>query len=262
MSTGNACFTDPPSFSPLNYPGIVAWYNASSAILNDSFDVIGLHDLSPNANTLVASNGYSSGADNGYLQFNNNTFINTVPLEFAATSTGLTVFLVAFIFPSTNFQNFLSIFTNSNSSPIQIGTYSDNDMSYLSINTQNNKLPTNENTLSTNKVSIVNALCFNSNYDGAFSMAIYQDGVLISDDNGSPSIVTINTNINTFNITMGDDGSTKNGELHNTFDNPIYELIIYNRLLSSTNISEINTYLQHKYNTDPLQNNGVFTYIN
>jgi len=257
MSTGNACFTLAPSFSPKNYPGLVAWYNASSAILsNDSF-IIGLHDLSLNANTLVASNGYSSISSDGLIYLTSNTFINTKPLEFATQSTGLTVFLVASINPNNttiNFQNLLTIFANSNNSPIQIGRYfnEENDTSTLNINTQNNILSIRENDINNENKSIINAILFNNNNN-----IIYTDNVVISKTSES---ITINTNINTFNIIIGDDGSSKKGETHSPLNNTIYEIIIYNTVLTEKTISEINKYLGLTYDISLLTDNGIFTY--
>lgn len=262
MSTGNACFTlGPPEFSPKNYPGLVAWYNVDSAIINnETLDVLGLRDLSPNVNNLVASNGSIYGADIGYLEFTNNTLINTTPLEFAAPSTGLTVFIVATNnSDSENYQNYLTIFEDENNNPIKIGIDNVEDTIYINLDRAGfivgNLIPNTSN--------IINAICFNSSVDIRFdevsSAATYQNGVLLYYIDAT-TILRINKAINTFKIIIGDDGSSLEGEQkHTALNNIIYEIIIYNRVLSESDISKINRYLGEKYNIK-LENDGNFTY--
>jgi hypothetical protein len=255
MSTGNACFTlTPTGFSPKKYPGLVAWYDASSAILNDISDVIGLRDKSGNNNKLIATNGTVPNYLLG-IPYTSNLHINTRPLEFRSEPSGLTVFLVATNNTNNgNYQNYLSIFEDQNNNPIKIGV---NDSIYIKSN-QVGFIITN---IVRNTTNIINALCFNSNItidNDVFSSAVvYQNGRTTYYIN-SNSILKINKNINSFNITIGDDGINSQ-EPHNPLNSIIYEIIIYNRTLSESDISIINKYLGKKYNI-PLDNNGNFTY--
>ena len=95
----------------------------------------------------------------------------------------------------------------------------------------------------------------NNNIDS--SAVLYQNGSVMYCIS-SNSILRINTNINTFNIRIGDNG-TDDERTHVPLDDRIYEIIIYNRVLSESNISDINKYLGDKY-TIPLTNGGNFTY--
>jgi hypothetical protein len=260
MSTGNACFTLEPSFSPLNYPGLVAWYNASSAILSNASFIIGLRDLSVNANILVASNGTVSKNINDSLgiPYTSNLHINISPLEFRSEPSGLTLFLVATNnTDNEDSQNYLSIFEDQNNNPIKIGI--DNIESNIYI--KSDQLGSIVTNIVPNTSNIINALCFNSNItidDDAFSSAVvYQNGKTAYYIN-SNTILTINKDINTFNITIGDDGAD-NEAAPNPLNSTIYEIIIYNHILSESTISDINRYLGEKYNI-PLENSGNFNY--
>jgi hypothetical protein len=264
-----------PSFSPKNYPGLITWYNASSAILNDASFIIGLRDKSGNNNTVISSNiaVARNPADPLGIPYFINLHINTKPLEFTSELTGLTVFLVANNNTNTDpsdidieeYQNYLTIFQNQSNKPIQIGINK-------TINANNN---TNFNTIiiysgeygsinlliNPNTCNIINAICFNSNINirnnDVSSAAIYQNGSVMYYIR-SESILRINTNINTFNITIGDDG-TDDERTHKPLNSSIYEIIIYNSVLSESDISDINKYLGDKYNI-PLTNEGNFTY--
>jgi len=262
MSTGNACFTLAPSFSPKNYPGLVAWYNVSSAIVNDVSDIIGLHDKSGNNNTLIGSNGTVTINTNDPLgiPYTSNLHINTRPLEFGSEPSGLTVFLVATNnTDNEDSQNYLSIFEDQDNNRIKIGI--NNIESNIYINSdQGGFIVTN---IIPNTSNIINALCFNSNVsitidNDVFSSAVvYQNGITayyIADT----GILTINKDINTFNITIGDDGADNEGA-PNPLNSTIYEIIIYNHILSESTISDINRYLGEKYNI-PLDNSGNFNY--
>lgn len=260
MSTGNACFTLAPSFSPKNYPGLVAWYNVSSAIVNDLSDIIGLHDKSGNNNTLIGSNGtVTINTDDPLgIPYFDNLHINTRPLEFGSEPSGLTLFLVATNnTDNEDSQNYLSIFEDQNNNPIKIGI--NNIESNIYINSD--QVGSNVINMIPNTSNIINALCFNSNItidDNAFSSAVvYQNGKTAYYIN-SNTILTINKDINTFNITIGDDGADNEGA-PNPLNSTIYEIIIYNHILSESTISDINRYLGEKYNI-PLTNEGNFTY--
>jgi len=275
MSTGNACFTLAPSFSPKNYPGLVAWYNASSVILNDASFIIGLRDKSGNNNTVISSNiaVARNPADPLGIPYFINLHINTKPLEFTSELTGLTVFLVANNNTNTDpsdidieeYQNYLTIFQNQSNKPIQIGinkTINANDNINLNaITIYSGEYGKIDLFINPNTCNIINAICFNSNINirnnVVSSTAIYQNGNVMYYIS-SESILRINTNINTFNITIGDDG-TDDERTHKPLNSSIYEIIIYNRVLSESDISDINKYLGDKYNI-PLTNNGNFTY--
>jgi len=259
MSTGNACFTLAPSFSPKNYPGLIAWYNASSVILNEASHVIGLRDKSGNNNTLIGSNGTVPNDPFG-IPYTSNLHINTRPLEFGSEPSGLTVFLVATNnTDNENYQNYLSIFEDQNNNPIQIGIDNVDDSIYINLDQDGSIV----GILNGNTSNIINAICFNSNvnirFNNVSSGTIYQNGTLIyyiSDTN----TLRINNAINTLNIIIGDDSSSpENGKTHSALNNIIYEIIIYNRVLSESAISNINRYLAEIYNIE-LGNSGNFTY--
>lgn len=265
MSTGNACFTKAPSFSPKNYPGLVAWYNVDSAIINNkTLDVLGLRDKSGNNNTLIMSNGTASiNIDDPLgIPYTNNLHINTTPLEFAKQPTGLTVFLVA-----TNntdnekYQNYLTIFEDENNNPIKIGIDNVEDTIYINSDTYQNGVIIRN--LNPNTSNIINAICFNSfidlRSDDVSSAATYQNGLLMYYIDAT-TILRINKATNTLKITIGDDGLfPETGQPHTPLNNIIYEIIIYNHVLSESDISKINRYLGEKYNIE-LKNEGNFTY--
>jgi hypothetical protein len=247
-----------PSFSPKNYPGLVAWYNASSVILNEASDVIGLRDKSGNNNTLIGSNGTVPNDPFG-IPYTSNLHINTKPLEFGSEPSGLTVFLVATNnTDDENYQNYLTIFEDQYNNPIQIGIDNVNDSIYIHSDQDGSIVRNIEGDTS----NIINAICFNSNVsitidNDVFSSAVvYQNGrtaYYISD-----SILTINKDINSLNITIGDDGAD-DGRKHNLLNSTIYEIIIYNNVLSDSAISHINRYLGQRYSIE-LSGDGNFNY--
>jgi hypothetical protein len=232
----------------------------SSAIVNDLSDIIGLHDKSGNNNTLIGSNGtVTINTDDPLgIPYFDNLHINTRPLEFGSEPSGLTLFLVATNnTDNEDSQNYLSIFEDQNNNPIKIGI--NNIESNIYINSD--QVGSNVINMIPNTSNIINALCFNSNItidDNAFSSAVvYQNGKTAYYIN-SNTILTINKDINTFNITIGDDGADNEGA-PNPLNSTIYEIIIYNHILSESTISDINRYLGEKYNI-PLTNEGNFTY--
>ena len=285
MSTGNACFTlGPPEFSPKNYPGLVAWYNIDSAIVNDadinvyyndeSVAAIRLKDNSDNNNILILSNEASFvNKSLRSIEFTNNTYRNSSPLEFASEPTGLTVFLVANNNTNTDpsdidideYQNYLTIFQNQSNKPIHISInkYINNELGFNlnSIIMYSDQYRRATSLINPNTINIINAICFNSNVDiqdnNISSAAVYQNGNL-SYYVESNSVLRVNTDINTFNIIIGDDG-TDDGRTHVPLNTTIYEIIIYNRVLSENDISNINKHLGEKY-IIPLTNDGNFTY--
>jgi hypothetical protein len=171
------------------------------------------------------------------------------------------------------YQNYLTIFQNQSNKPIQIsrrtrkfngggiinnieihpGNYGD----ILGLVDNPPNIP-----------YIINSICFNSNININYNININNNNIdssAVLYQNGSVmyyissnSILKINTNINTFNITIRDNG-TDDEQTHVPLDDTIYEIIIYNRVLSENDISNINKYLGDKYNI-PLTNNGNFTY--
>jgi len=278
MSTGNACFTDPPSFSPKNYPGLIAWYDSvNSPIFDIDLYIIGLRDLSRNANNLVASNQssiltFNSIYNDTYNGINftagANTFVNTTPIEFQNILSGLTIFIVATTPSNIQPFNYISIFNDTfsmRSIQVLITSFYSIDATQsnqIAINPQNNNYGTFISGSNFDNLNLITAISFNSNYNDNYSASTYQNGTLASVYNTSPNININNRDINTFNITIGEDGTYKNGEFHATGGISIilYEMIIYNKVLSESNISDINNYLQNKYQTPVLYNGGSFIY--
>ena len=261
MSTGNACFTlEPLGFSPKNYPGLIAWYDIDSVIFADATGIGGLRDKSSNNNRVIASNGFTkiNPEDPTGIRYSDNLHINTTPLEFASEPIGLTVFLVATnnIDNTDNrekYQNYLTIFEDENNNPIKIGIDNFYDTIYIKSDSYQDGVIVGN--IIPNTRNIINAICFNPN-NKIFSGATYQNGRLIYHIESTS--LTINKNINSFNITIGDDG-TNSEQPHNPLNNIIYEIIIYNRALSENDISSINRYLGEKYKI-PLNNSGNFNY--
>jgi hypothetical protein len=231
-------------------------------ILNDVSDIIGLRDKSGNNNTLIGSNGtVSINTDDPLgIRYFDNLHINTRPLEFGSEPSGLTVFLVATNnTDNENYQNYLSIFEDQNNNQVKIGIDNVEDTIYINLD-QDGSIVGN---LKPNTSYIINAICFNSNvnirFDEGSSAAIYQNGTLIYYINDTNTL-RINNAINTLNIIIGDDSSSpENGKTHSALNNIIYEIIIYNRVLSESAISNINRYLAEIYNIE-LENSGNFTY--
>jgi hypothetical protein len=109
---------------------------------------------------------------------------------------------------------------------------------------------------------ILNAICFNSNFSGSFSRA-YVNGLNVSCNS---RLINISSDINTYNLWLGDwpigTGSPgPDGVNHvSSGSYSMFEVLVYNRVLSQSEISSVNQYLAAKNSTTALANSGNFQY--
>jgi len=107
---------------------------------------------------------------------------------------------------------------------------------------------------------IITSIAFNNNTTvPGFYTTGYLNGFNVS-KNSNVNIMT--TNRSNFNMFLGDscNYTAKDGQIHN-INTTIKEVIVYNNPLSSNDVNRVHNYLQTKYGTQALYNNGSnFTY--
>ena len=107
---------------------------------------------------------------------------------------------------------------------------------------------------------ILNAICFNSNFNGSYSRA-YINGSNVSCNS---HLINISSDINTYNLWLGDQTINNigpDGVNHFTSGTySIFEVLVYNRVLSESETSSVNRYLAAKNSTTALANSGNFQY--
>jgi hypothetical protein len=211
------------------------------------------------------------------LNFNSN-ILYKYGIEFQSPSTGVSIFVVCSFCNSTSptlpsANNMVTIFSSNYRSAqpaqsafsVSLFNYSSSRSNFI-INTYDlSNYVTFSNQLLVNNYTgrqIVNALCFNSNFGGTFSRA-YVNGTNVS-CNTNP--INISSDINTFNVWLGDwtlgtNNTGPDGIHHlNSGSYSIHEVLIYNRVLTESEISSVNQYLVSKNSTAALANSGNFQY--
>jgi len=213
---------------------------------------------------------YANTSVSNYI-FNNIYCYNTAQIEFQRHSTGATLFAVwkpnTFV-NTTGIQNIVTIFTDvlSNATNLRsnfsLSIYN-TTLSNFFINTNDLKCnSTQSNSLNitsySNTPNILTAICFNSpQSDNSYSKG-YINGFINSSNSNA---ITITNDRKYLNIFIGDDiqYTDTNGILHSV-NSYIYDILIYNKVLTTSEISKVHRYLQATYNTPTLANGGNFQY--
>ena len=269
LPTGKGIYTNTPvSFTPDSYDGLVAWYDSNSAIYNGSGIMTSWSDKTLYANHLYPSTNCNVS---NYI-FNGSYLRNSRTVEFKYPNAGATLFAVwkpttvnpanpnltqniismfedFMPYPSVSGSNFsVGIVADAVGSQFYIGT------SDLSTNTSNSYNYIN-NTLAFSNVNIINAVCFTSNYglNGGYpflTLNSYSRGYFNGTCTSSSSIpITLTNSISNFNIFVGDSNYTNTNTGNHGGSSYLYEILIYNSVLSAGQINTINQYLSVKYNT-------------
>jgi len=264
---GNA----PIAFSPSNVDGLIAWYDSNSAVNDIYGNLVSWNDKTRYSNTL-----FPTGLINGY-DFSGNYCYNTNIPELKYPNTGATIFTVwqpvqPLFIDQNQIQELISIFTDSLTNPgngnanfsVGIGTTSLSNFqlyaSYLS-DMANVIMPNYD--LSNIYIgdylgkNIINAICFNTPINESYSTA-YLNGTCVGSNTSNPIILTNDQSY--FNIFIGDSNYIDNDGITHSGSSYIFETLIYNRVLSPSDISQINKYLQAKNGTAALANGGNFSY--
>jgi hypothetical protein len=267
---GNA----PIAFSPSNVDGLIAWYDVGTAVNNISGDLQIWNDKTRYSNTL-----FPTGPINNF-DFSGNYCYNTNIPELKYPNTGATIFTIwdlsgVLDLSSKSIQTLTSIFTDSLTNPgngnanfsVGFGTTSLNTFQlYASYLTDiSNVIMSNSDLSNVNindypGINIINAICFNqTNLDlpGVYS-TVYLNGLCIGSNTVNPIILTNDPSY--FNIFIGDSNYIDNNGITHSGSSYIYETLIYNRVLSPAQISQVNQYLAAKNGTAALANGGNFSY--
>jgi hypothetical protein len=214
---------------------------------------------------------YVNGSVSNYI-FNNIYCYNTAQIEFQRHSTGATLFAVwnkpNTFANTTGIQNIVTIFTDvlSNATNLRsnfsLSIYNTtlsnffintNDLKYNSTHSSSLNITSYSNT-----PNILTAICFNSpQSDNSYSKG-YINGFINSSNSNA---ITITNDRKYLNIFIGDDilYTDTNGILHSGYSY-IYDVLIYNKVLTTSEISKVHRYLQATYNTPTLANGGNFQY--
>lgn len=277
--SGKGCFTDPPSAFLPSKNGLVAWYDTNSAVFSGG-SLTSWRDRNEYENNLIPEEGYSITSN---FNFTNNLF--KYGIEFQMQTTGASIFIVCsfcnnpvadqfFPLPTTNnmvtifSSNYLSTTQPANSAfSVSMFNYSATSRSNFIINTYDlfSNYVTFSNQLTVGSYTgkqIINAICFNSNFSGSFSRA-YVNGSIVSCNS---HVINLSSDINTFNLWLGDtpvpvNSSEREIVVHVASGSySMFEVLVYNRVLSQSETSSVNRYLAAKNSTTALANSGNFQY--
>ena len=261
-------YTKLQEFTPLSIDGLIGWYDSNSAIFDANTNLIKWtdkgyfkNDLIPSVNTIT----------NSFI-FNNAVLTNSNKLDLQFIASGATLFIVADLSDNEfDTSNYVSFFTDNIQEPsrlnnLTVGIEHNNSKKYLSISdlSHTEYQFINPNLPKCNK-NIINAICFNTLIQHpqaldqiAFYSAGYINNTLYTE---SCNPKTISTNPLDFNIFIGDRLTNigPNVKYHG-ISNHIYEVILYNSVLSELSINNVNTYLANKHNVS--LTGGNFNYIN
>ena len=273
--SGKGCFTDLPSAFLPSKNGLVAWYDSNSALFSGG-SLTSWRDRNEYENNLIPGGAFAISPNFNFrsnILFKNN-------IEFQLQNTGASIFIVCSFcnntfgtLPSAN--NMVTIFSSNYRSTTQpansafsvsLFNYSGTGTNFI-INTYDllNNYVTFSNQLTVGSYTgkqIINAICFNSNFSGSFSRA-YVNGSIVSCNS---RIINLSSDINTFNLWLGDfptgTGSPGPDGINHISSGSysMFEVLVYNRVLSQSEISSVNQYLAAKNSTTALANSGNFQY--
>jgi hypothetical protein len=263
MTSYGAYTNAPASFAPDQIDSLIGWYDSNSAVFSGGY-AMRWNDKSEYSNTLYP--GTTRGFSNNFY-FSNVFMTNNI--EFKYRSAGATVFIVwksgsnGPTVPDNH--NLVNIFTSNFKNPgyftsnFTVARYSVRGTSNFFIQTSGlSNFSTYSNILAHNNYNsglhIINGICFTSNFNN--SSRAYVNGTVNSSNSNR---IILSSNINNFKLTIGDNFYTLAGMTHEIREF-IYEVLVYNSVLSQSQISQVNRYLQAKNGTAALANSGNFTY--
>lgn len=250
--------------SPLQIDGLIGWYDNNSAQFGANDFLIRWKDLSSCKNDLVP---YYSNIKCNFL-FNNAVLRNESLLNLDTISSGATVFIVADL-SNNEFDesNYVSFFTND----FEGTTQTDNLITGLGknpfakntlrITDSTNEITYGESFLFSNRQKVlVNAISFNGYHDidpNSIDDFRYSAAGYINNSNVTISVEPLNitTNMNNFNVFIGDYSNRRPGHGINT---QIFEVLLYNKVVSISGINFINKYLATKHNITLYNNNFIY----
>jgi len=248
-------YTQLKEFTPLSIDSLIGWYDINSAIFNPDCNLIKWNDKGYFKNDLIPS---VNTITNSFL-FNNALLTNSTKLDLQFLASGATLFIVADLSDNEfDASNYVSFFTDSIQTPsrlnnLTVGLGGFPKTKYLSINDLSNKEYDYRNYyLPKYSKNIINAICFNTLIQNAQApqIAFYSAGYInntLYTESCNPK--TISTNPLDFNIFVGDTCNYNigpDGKKHG-ISNHIYEMILYNSVLSESSINNVNTYLANKH---------------
>jgi hypothetical protein len=268
------CFTDPPvAFQP-SKNGLVAWYDTNSAVFSGG-SLTSWRDRNEYENNLIPGGEFPISPN---FNFRSNILYKS-NIEFQLQNTGASIFIVCSFCNNTfgtppSANNMVTIFSSNyraaqpagKAFSVSMFNYSGTETDFI-INTYDllNSYATFSNELDVGSYTgkqIVNAICFNSNFNGSYSRA-YINGSNVSCNS---SLINISSDINTYNLWLGDwptgTGSPgPDGVNHvSSGSYSMFEVLVYNRVLSESETSSVNRYLAAKNSTTALANSGNFQY--
>jgi len=183
-------------------------------------------------------------------------------------SSGATVFIVADLsnneFDQSNYVSFFTNDFNAMSETENLITSVGKDSfgtNNLGIGNSSDGPTVGDSFLFLNKEkSLVNAICFNKYYDNNPNNpnnSLYTAAGYINNSNITQSILpsNITTNMNNFNVFIGD---YSNGRSGHGISNYIFEVLLYNKVLSISDIKFINNYLATKHDITLYNNNFMY----
>ena len=273
--SGKGCFTDPPSAFLPSKDGLVAWYDSNSAVFSGN-SLTSWRDRNEYENHLIPGGAFPISSN---FNFRSNILFKS-GIEFQKENTGASIFIVCSFCNNTfgdtpSANNMVTIFSSDYRSitqppnlafSVSLFNYSASRNDFI-INTYDllENYVTFSNQLTVGSYTgkqIINAICFNTDFDGSFSRA-YVNGSVVSCNSYE---IRISSRINSFNLWLGDwpTGTGSNGpdgiKHINSGSYSMFEVLIYNRVLSQSEISSVNKYLSEKNNTTALANSGNFQY--
>jgi len=258
-------YTNPNTItSPLQIDGLIGWYNNNSAQFGPNNFLIRWQDLSSCKNDIIP---YYSNIKSDFL-FNNAVLKNESLLNLDTISSGATVFIVADLsnneFDQSNYVSFFTNDFNAMSETENLITSVGKDSfgtNNLGIGNSSDGPTVGNSFLFSNRQKVlVNAICFNTLYDNDINNdnnLRYTAAGYINNSNVTQSISpqSITTDINNFNVFIGDYSNGRSGHGINT---QIFEVLLYNKVLPISEINFINNYLASKYEINLYNNNFIY----
>lgn len=244
-------YTGPLQFTPKSIDGLVGWYDSNSAMFNTNNTMIRWNDNSFFRNDLVP---IVSNVDRSFL-FNNTVLKNESQLSLQTISSGADIFIVANISDLSNNEfdnsNFVSFFTNS----IETPTTTENLTTGVSYNSlvKNRYLTVgnlfNHNTIQSSPIdsNILNKKIIIHTYGpqpNSYGDIVY-NGTTRYTESTVPSQIT--TSFSNFNVFIGDHTYYGPDSAYHGIHTYIYEVLLYNKVLSTENSSSIINYLADKH---------------
>jgi hypothetical protein len=266
VRNGKSMMSRPNIYDPRNLPTLIGSYdfsNSASVIRNNNRINI-VHDKTQYHNELqgVGYNYYSNiggvagvtlgfnlanynanilGSSNRYLT---NSYLQNNELSMRYRTDGITVFIVARLGYTVNGTDIISIFGSSNSSQV-----SSSNVLFIRTDSDNNIYATNGINNAGASIFIPNNYNERKLITGVFTTS---DSTLTINGTvfGPTSCGTVfSTDYNTFNLSIGTPGTEYNiyGRPISDIANSLHEVLVYNTVLTSAEISNIQSFLASKW---------------